>query len=164
MATTKKTTDYTGRTVDILAFDGAFSDGKFELAQSLHSSSKPSGQVCAGIQKLTQRWVIELLTPRGSMPYLPTRGSSFLNNVRSGKIRTEIDASLIFNFAKDQVAFNLIQEDSLGTYPADERYGSADLLGVQVVTGSKMTISVRINSLAGSTRVFVVPVSVVPAR
>jgi len=164
MAATKKTTDYTGRTVDILAFDGAFSDGKFELAQSLHSPSKPSGQVCAGIQKLTQRWVIELLTPRGSMPYLPTRGSSFLNNVRSGKIRTEIDASLIFNFAKDQVAFNLIQEDSLGTYPTDERYGSADLLGVQVVTGSKMTISVRINSLAGSTRVFVVPVSVVPAR
>ena len=164
MAATKKTTDYTGRTVDILAFDGAFSDGKFELAQSLHSSSKPSGQVCAGIQKLTQRWVIELLTPRGSMPYLPTRGSSFLNDVRSGKIRTEIDASLLFNFARDQVAFNLIQEDNLGTYPADERYGGADLLGVQVVTGSKMTISVRINSLAGSTRVFVVPVSVVPAR
>lgn len=164
MAATKKTTDYTGRTVDVLAFDGAFSDGKFELAQSLHSSSKPSGQVCAGIQKLTQRWVIELLTPRGSMPYLPTRGSSFLNDVRSGKIRTEIDASLLFNFARDQVSFNLIQEDSLGTYPADERYGSADLLGVRVVTGSKMTISVRINSLAGSTRVFVVPVSVVPAR
>jgi hypothetical protein len=164
MASTRRTTDYTGRTVDVLAFNGSFSDGRFELDQALLRAAKPSGQVCAGIQKLTQRWVIELLTPRGSMPYLTDRGSFFLNSVRSGKIRTEIDAALSFNFAKDQVAFNLMQEDSLGTYPADEMYGSVDLLGVQVITGSKMTISVRINSLAGSTRVFVVPVSVVPAR
>lgn len=164
MASTRKTTDYTGRQVDILALTGPFSDRQFELDQVLYNKEKPSGQVCAGIQKLAQRWVMEFLTPIGSIPYLPQRGSVFLNNVRSGKIRTELDATLLFNFAKDQVEYNLIQEDKAGTYPADERYASVDLLGVQVITGDKMTISVRINSVAGDTRVFVVPVAVVPAR
>jgi hypothetical protein len=164
MATTKKTTDYTGRQVDIMAFTGAFSDKQFELDQILYNDTNPSGQVCAGIQKLVQRWVIELLTPLGSMPYLTNRGSAFLNTIRSGKIRSELDATLIFNFANEQVAYNLRQEDNAGTYPDDEKYGSVDLLGVQVITGSKMTISVRINSVAGAARVFVVPVAVVPAR
>lgn len=164
MASTRKTTDYTGRQVDILALTGPFSDKQFELDQVLYNKEKPSGQVCAGIQKLAQRWVMEFLTPIGSIPYLPQRGSVFLNNVRSGKIRTELDATLLFNFAKDQVEYNLIQEDKAGTYPDDERYASVDLLGVQVITGDKMTISVRINSVAGDARVFVVPVAVVPAR
>ena len=33
MAATLKTYDYTGRTVDVAAFDGAYSDSEFELAQ-----------------------------------------------------------------------------------------------------------------------------------
>lgn len=164
MAATSRTTNYDGRLVDVLAFDGAFSDKQFELDQSLYSKSKPSGQVCAGIQKLAQRWLIEFLTPLGSIPYLTNRGSSFLNSVRSGKIRSELDARLAFNLARDQVAFNLEQEDRAGTYPDDEKYGSVDLIGVKVVLGDKLTVSLRINSLAGASRVFVVPVAVVPAR
>ena len=48
--------------------------------------------------------------------------------------------------------------------PDDEKYASAELLSVNVVQGSKITLSVQINSIAGSSRVFVVPVAVVPAR
>ena len=164
MAATSKTTNYSGRLVDVLAFDGTFSDKQFELDQSIYSKTKPSGQVCAGIQKLVQRWLIEFLTPLGSIPYLQSRGTSFLNTVRSGKIRSELDATLAFNLARDQVAFNLIQEDKAGTYPDDEKYGSVDLIGVKVVLGDKLTVSLRINSIAGASRVFVIPVSVVPAR
>lgn len=164
MATTKKTTDYTGRKVDILAFNGSFSDKQFELEQSIYNKTQTSGLVCAGVQKLAQRWVIEFLTPLGTIPYLPTRGSSFLNDVRSGKLRTELDATVSFNYARDQVADNLRLEDNSDTYPEDEKYAGAELLSVNVVQGSKITLSVQINSIAGSARVFVVPVAVVPAR
>lgn len=164
MATTKKTNDYTNRKVDILAMDGKFSDMQFELNQILYGKDNSSGKVCAGIQKLAQRWVIEFLTPLGSIPYLTNRGTIFLNSIRSGKVRTELDATLLFNFAKDQAAYNLLQEDKDGTYPDDEKYSEVNLLGVQVITGEKLSISVKINSVAGSSRVVVVPVAVVPAR
>ena len=164
MAYTARTTNYTNRKVDVLALDGSFLDKLFELDQHLYSSTNTSGKVCTGIQKLVQRWLIEFLTPRGSLKYLPLRGSSFLPLVRSGRIRTELEASMIFNSSSEEVAFNLTQEDLGTTYQDDEKYGSVDLLGVQVVMGSKLTISIRINSLAGSSRVFVVPVSVVPTR
>lgn len=164
MASTKKTLDYTNRKVDILAFNGEFSDKQFPLDQSLYSKSLNAGGVCAGIQKLAQRWLIEFFTPIGSIPYLTTRGSSFLNVVRGGYIRTELDATINFNYARDQVADNLRAEDNAGTYPDDEKYAGADLLGVNVIQGSKLTLSVQINSLAGNSRVFVVPVAVVPAR
>lgn len=164
MASTAKTTNYTNRKVDVLALDGTFSDKLFELDQHLYGKSNTSGKVCSGVQKLVQRWLIEFLTPKGSLLYLPDRGSSFLSLVRSGRVRTEFDAAIIFNSAKAEVEFNLLQEDLNTTYQDDEKYGSVDLLGVQVVAGSKLTISLRINSLAGASRVFVVPVSVVPSR
>lgn len=164
MAVTRKTTDYTDRKVDILAFDGAFNDGTFELAQNLYGAEQASGKVCAGIQKLAQRWAIEFMTPLGSVPYLPSRGCNFINQSRSGRLRTEADALTAFNFARDKVAFNLRLEDSTGTYPDDEKYASAELISLKLDTGSKLSLSVRINSLAGVSRVFVVPLTVVPAR
>lgn len=164
MAKTAKTSDYTGRKVDILAFDGAYSDVLFPLEQSLYGKSYASGKVCAGIQKLTQRWLIELLTPLGSLPYLPDRGSNFINQARSGRIRTEADASSAFYFALERVATNLITEDSNGTYPDDEKYKDASLISIKIETGSKLSLSVRLDSLAGESRIFVVPLTVVPER
>jgi hypothetical protein len=164
MAVTKKTNDYTGRKVDILAFDGAYTDGTFKMTQGLYGESQSSGKVCAGIQKLAQRWLIEFLTPLGSVPYLPARGCNFINQSRSGRLRTEADAFTAFTFARDKVAFNLRLEDNAGTYPDDEKYSGVELLALKLEIGSKLSLSVRIDSLAGVSRVFVVPLTVVPAR
>lgn len=161
MAATKKTNDYSGRKVDILALDGAFNDGVFPMEQTLYTNGS---KVCSGIQKLAQRWLIEFFTPRGSIPYLPDRGSDFIYKTRSGRIRTELDARLAFNFAKESVAVNLKREDAAGVYPEDEQYKDAVLLAVQVVMGSSLNLSVRIDSVADASRVFVVPLNVVPAR
>ena len=162
MARTNKTTDYSGRKVDILALDGAFNDVVFQLDQNLYSSN--GSKVCAGIQKLAQRWLIEFLTPAGSMPYMTDRGCDFINKVRSGRIRTELDATMAFNFAKERVGFNLRKEDRAGSFPEDEQYKEATLDGIRVDIGSKLTLSVIIDSVAGDKRVFVVPLNVVPSR
>lgn len=161
MATTQKTNNYSGRKVDILALDGAFNDSVFPMEQTLYSNGS---KVCSGIQKLAQRWLIEFLTPLGSIPYLPNRGSNFIYKVRSGRIRTELDARLAFNFARDSVAVNLKREDVEGKYPEDEQYKDAVLLAIQVMMGRSLNMSVRIDSVADASRVFVVPLNVVPAR
>lgn len=164
MAATKKTTDYTDRKVDILILDGNYTASVFDLSQSLYASSYPSGKVCAGIQKLTQRWLIEFLTPLGSIPYLKERGSNFINVVRSGRLRSEADVMSAFEFANDRVASNLRAEDFKGEYPNDEKYSGAQLLSVKIVVGNKISLSVRIDSLEGASRIFVVPITVVPLR
>ena len=164
MAITKKTKDYTNRKVDILILDGDYTSSMFDLAQSLYASSYPSGKVCAGIQKLAQRWLIEFLTPLGSMPYLKERGSNFINVVRSGRLRSEADIMSAFEFANDGVALNLRNEDLNSEYPNDEKYSDAQLLSVKIVVGSKINLSVRIDSLEGASRIFVVPITVVPLR
>lgn len=161
---TRKTDDYTDRKVDILAFDGTYTDGTFKLTQGLYGNSQLGGKVCAGIQKLAQRWLIEFFTPLGSVPYLPTRGCNFINQSRSGRLRTEADAFTAFTFARDKVAFNLRLEDNAGIYPNDEKYSNVELISLKLDVGSKLSLSVRIDSLAGVSRIFVVPLTVVPVR
>jgi hypothetical protein len=164
MAATLKTYDYTGRTVDVAAFDGAYSDSEFELAQGIMGAGYKSGKVVTGIQKLVQRWVIEFLTPVGSMPYLLDRGSIFLNSARSGRLRTEADVVSLFAFCNSKISDNLLREDLLGVYPEDEQYSDAKLISVAVSVGSKVSLTIAINSKAGADRIFTVPIQIVPAR
>ena len=164
MAITKKTKDYTNRKIDILILDGDYTSKVFSLPQSLYDSASPSGKVCAGIQKLVQRWFIEFMTPLGSMPYFKERGSNFINVIRSGRLRTESDIKDAFAFANAGVAFNLRAEDAKGEYPNDEKYSNAELLSIKLVIGNQVSLSVRVDSLEGVSRIFVVPITVVPLR
>ena len=50
------------------------------------------------------------------------------------------------------------------SFPEDEQYKEATLDGIRVDIGSKLTLSVIIDSVAGDKRVFVVPLNVVPSR
>jgi hypothetical protein len=164
MAPTLKTYDYTGRTVDVAALDGTYANTEFELVQGIMGAGYKSGKVVTGIQKLVQRWVIEFLTPVGSMPYLLDRGSIFLNSARSGRMRTEADVISVFAFANSKISDNLFKEDALGVYPEDEQYSDAKLISVSIVTGSKVSLTIAINSRAGADRIFTVPIQIVPAR
>lgn len=164
MASTLKTYDYTGRTVDVAALDGTYANTEFELVQGIMGAGYKSGKVVTGIQKLVQRWVIEFLTPVGSMPYLLDRGSIFLNSARSGRMRTEADVISVFAFANSKISDNLFKEDALGVYPEDEQYSDAKLISVSIVTGSKVSLTIAINSRAGADRIFTVPIQIVPAR
>lgn len=164
MAATLKTYDYTGRTVDVAALDGTYANFEFELAQGIMGAGYKSGKVVTGIQKLVQRWVIEFLTPVGSMPYLSKRGSVFLNEARSGRMRTEADVMSVFAYANSKISDNLFEEDSLGVYPEDEQYSDARLISVAISLGSKVSLTIAIDSKVGADRIFTVPIQIVPAR
>ena len=91
--------DYLNRRFDVLALQGAQSRGEVLLNQSIFSTGN-SGQICTGVQKLAQRWALEFLTIRGSMPFhMSERGSDFMTWLRHGRIRTEFDVTSYFNFA-----------------------------------------------------------------
>lgn len=148
--------DYLGRKADILAFQP--NKNNTELSQTI-ASDFTGGNLCTGIQKLAQRWVLEFLTPSGSMPYKSKRGCSFIPNVRSGLLRTGLDISSFFASAATDVSVNLKAEDST-TDPDDERFDKAELKGFQTSSDGVLTLNVAISSLAGTSRVVILPISV----
>lgn len=104
-------------------------------------------QAVTGIQKLAQRALLELLTRKGSMLLLPTRGSSLLDSISRGGVRTEADVYQAFAFASTDVLRNLAA-DTATADPADEKLRSFELTGASVLPGY-IQLNVRIESEAG---------------
>jgi hypothetical protein len=148
--------DYQGRKFDILAFQPkSFST---ELSQAVAGDSS-GGLICVGVQKLAQRWVLEFLTPVGSIPYKTDRGSSFMPRLAAGEIRTDVDVSTFFYLAAAQVKPNLINEDAL-TDPDDEKFASVSLDNFSFAPGGKLVLQVSVYSVAGASRQVILPISV----
>ena len=54
---------YIGRSIDVLAFRGGQRAGDVLLEQSL-ADQFSTGEICTGLQKLAQRFILALLTER----------------------------------------------------------------------------------------------------
>lgn len=148
--------DYQDRKVDILAFQ--LNDSKTQLSQAL-AVENSGGNICTGIQKLAQRWVLEFLTPVGSVPYKPRIGTPFLEKVRQGAIKNNFDVVTYFSASALLVELNLKREDSTSD-PADERFSSATLDGFSFSNSGKLILNVTLLSAAGTSRKVIMPISV----
>ena len=154
--------DYTGRRFDVLALRGGQSSGVQQLESSLFAPAV-SGEVCTGIQKLAQRWVLEFLTIRGSMGFhLEDRGSDFVQWLRQGRLRTEFDVQTYFGFAARQVQ-NSLREEEPEDMPDDERLDQATLAQVQI-SEQGLELTVEVTSRAGESRQVILPLALTPAN
>lgn len=151
--------DYATRRYDLLAFEGVKLDKESQLNLLLFSDNN-SGQICAGIQKLAQRWLLEFLTERGSMVGKPTRGCDFMRSVRTGRFQNQTDVFYAFAYAETIVRRNLRQEETEET-PNDERIDSAAPISISFLPGYAQ-LRIQINSLAGDSREIILPVSTLP--
>ena len=148
--------DYSGRQVDVLAFDGATKFGAVALQQVLAQPGE-GGKVTAGIQKLAQRFLLELLTIRGSILYDPTRGTNFLAEAQAGQLNTQLDVYGAFARAVKVASVNLISDES-STDPLDERFKSASIDSIAVAPGVAR-IFVTLASRAENNRTVLLPIS-----
>jgi len=149
--------DYQGRTVDLLAFQGVRAAGEAKLTHALVRPGE-GGELCTGLQKLVQRWLIEFLTTRGTMRYLPRRGCDFVGQLRRSELRTTVDATQAFYLSAQQIKLNLRSDETADT-PDDEAFGSATLESLTVLADS-LTVRVNITSLAGRTAKAILPIQV----
>lgn len=154
--------NYLNRRFDVLALQGAKSQGDVLLNQSLFTQAD-GGQVCTGAQKLAQRWALEFLTIRGSMPFhMKERGSDFMLWIRQGFVRSEFDVRAYFNFAAQQVRTNLVNEETEDMHP-EERLQRANLDQI-VLFQDSLALHIDIVSLAGDLRQVILPISITPAN
>lgn len=150
--------EYVGRTIDLLAYSGARTGaGEVQLTMALAQPGE-GGQITTGIQKLSQRVLLEALTEKGSLRYLPLRGCDFMREARLGFFQTPMDVLASFSASLVDIQQNLQAEES-DDDPADERFASAEILAVTLVDGNA-SVTVRVLSLAGTSRDIIAPLSV----
>jgi hypothetical protein len=151
--------DFVNRKYDYLAFQPVAdrSDGLQDMALYAESSS---GKICTGAQKLAQRWALEFLTERGSMPYRPDRGCDFMTDVRQGRVRTQSDLLSNFVLASLEITRNLRREE-YEEMPDDERFDQAILTNATLQPGYA-DLRVTVVSRAGTSRTIVFPIETLP--
>lgn len=148
-------------TYDLVAFDGV-GINTFQLADQSLFNQVPPGRLCAGKQKLTQKWLLEFLTERGSMPFhMATRGTTFLNSLRNRALLNSQDVQAAFSFADLQIRQTLNALDTADT-PRDEQLIGATLVSL-VLAGEVISLTIKLTTAAGTDVVFVAPISTVPA-
>jgi hypothetical protein len=148
---------YIGRTVDLLAFDGARATGDTRMISALVLPGQ-SGALITGIAKLAQRFLIELLTEQGSLTYQPERGTMFLTRIRAGIVHTSQDLFSEFTSAEATLRNNLLLEET-NDDPDDERYSSASLISASLF-GDQATLTIRVTSRLGESRQVIYPLRV----
>ena len=146
--------DYVGRVVDISLFQGVSEGVNNRLEMSL--LGEYSGLAITGAAKLAQRFFLEIMTERGSIPSEPSRGSDFMFEARTGRLRTTAEVEQSFYLALDQVRDDLIREES-DDLPLDERYSGVTLRSVNL-SNLELHIVVVITSRAGTSREVILPI------
>jgi len=148
--------DYVERTVDVVAYQGSEIGGEKLLTQSL-GDANGDGQICTGIVKLGQRFLLELLTEQGSMQFLPLRGCTFMTEARLGYFRNQVDVLSALSRALLWIKRNLQAEES-DDDPDDERFGTAIITNIEYTPG-EAKVFITLISRAGTASV-VLPINV----
>lgn len=120
--------------------------GGRELTASL-AGADGRGAAVEGKHNLAQRWLLEIQTEAGSIPY-SAAGSSWMAKVQSGDLRSVSDARDAFLFAADEAADRLLAEDAAAGLEDEEAYDGFDLLDLYF-EDRRVVVHVRVKSRAG---------------
>lgn len=153
------TSNYSGRTVDLLIFQNTAPSGRRSITLGLGGAT--GGFVTTGVQKLSQMWSIFFLTELGSVPSSLALGTNFLFALRTGAIQDESDVKTEFSMAANLVFSQLRAREAASDLPVpdDEKIRAAALLGFSLnKSNSTLTLLVGLTSQAGTTREIFLPV------
>ena len=147
--------DYVDRHADVLlyAYD-AVARGEQLSPPDLAAGS---GHLVTGVHKMAQWFLLELLTPVGSVAHRGI-GTGFLSQAKRGVWRTSADVTRDYALAAAQArrAMRLRQRVS---DPADERLAKDELISVAIASGS-VSLRIALTSAAGDRREYVVPIDI----
>jgi len=149
-------TDYKDRQRDISILDYPVV-ASFDGTVVTPSFGKVS-KFCAGTQKLIQRYTILMLTNIGSQKFYPDFGTDFLWPLQAGISPTSrLEAFQIFYLA-DSSAVGTIKNYQIDNpdIPEDEQLSFTELEDL-VLSGSYVSFSVKLTTLAGNLSNFLIP-------
>ena len=148
-------TNYYKRSIDLSVFQGIDEKRMVTVNQSLFGNG---GEVCTGLQKLIQRWLITFLTPKGAVKFHPNWGTNYVSEAAS--FHSEIDAEIAFYSANADACEQMRREED-NNMELEERIEKVTLNGISVYdTG--FSLSVTVVSRFGESSPLVLPINVNP--
>ena len=147
--------DYTGRTVDLFIMQGAQESGMQAITPGLGADF--GGAVTTGVQKAAQFFMILFLTELTTRTHEPTFGTRFITKTRHSNVNSS-QVQLAFHEAAEDVMEQQSRYKETGAAD-DEVIGNLELLNFSIPNTAELDLTVRITTLAGSSRVVVLPVT-----
>jgi hypothetical protein len=151
-------TQYLGRSVDLLAYDNIIVTPGVSLLVPALATAGGGGKIVTGLAKLMQRFIIRLFTVRGSVHHFPTEGCQFRQDASSGRLRTITDVFSSFSSSVSDIKEQFFREQK-ATDPDDEIFENAELLSVSF-SGDRLTLLIQITTAAGRSAQFIMPLEV----
>ena len=149
--------DYSGRTVDLLIFQGTQPSGMVQVSLGFGDA----GYLTTGIQKVSQTFALSFLMESGSVPDQRAYGTAFVTQFRLGYLRDESSVKAAFSFASDSVVRAMRIQAAQAGMPDDETIKSARLLSYSLDKGTgNLQLRVQITSEAGIARTVFLPIPV----
>lgn len=147
--------DYVGRKIDLGIFHGAVEEGRVPIRLNLSEN-----EIVTGAQKLAQLVTVLLLTEKGSDPFDPSKGTSFLIDLKLGKFTNDISVKTSFGVASQEIVRQLAIFNS-DTAPDDEKLVKMELDRVSLNESSGFIIlTVSLTTKAGKDRKVILPIGV----
>lgn len=150
--------DYVGRLNDYCVLRQTKAVGSSQELEQALFTAKDAGQICTGVHKLMQRFLLIFLLKSGSLQYDPNRGTTFMVDAERGYWRTVADVRSSFTTSKDLARRQMTAEVTT-TDPNDEILDDVTLDAVTLGDG-KVSLTMTLTSLAGSNYTFIAPISV----
>lgn len=128
----------------------------------LHGSYGP--KICAGMEKVVQRYAKLLLTDEGTVKFSEDIGGEIVSSIRRGEVSSEAYMTNVFATANKRAVTAMMVDDEseemFGSIPDDERIESAELVDLVLdEVNATVRIHVRITTMAGESYEYVVPVA-----
>jgi len=149
--------DYIGRLNDYNVFRQTKAPGTAQRLELALVTATDSGQICTGIHKLMQRFLLVLFLKKGSLRYDINRGTTFMLDAERGYWNTVTAVRSSFTAAKASARRQLKSEQKT-TDPTDEILADVTLDEVLLGDGS-VSMTMTLTSEAGSNYTFITPIN-----
>lgn len=151
------TTNYSGRTVDLLLLQFVSQPGS-DIKVTPDVSKSP--RMATGIEKLVQRYAHLFLTQVGTVKHCDTEGTEFMSSLGTGQIYDE-NTLRSSAAAANKAVFNQIRTEDRALETADdEALLSSEITNLELNRRTAtVSVTVTITSMAGDTYVYTTPIS-----
>lgn len=153
----KTTTNYSGRSVDLLLLQFVSAPGADILVKPDVSKSP---RIVTGIEKMAQRYALLFLTQTGSVKNSESEGSDFLKLLGAGQIYDENTLDSAASAANNAVFRQMRLEDSTLETKDDEAIESSKVVEVEVDRNTaSVSVTISLTSVAGESYVYTIPLA-----
>lgn len=148
--------NYTNRSVDLVAWHGVKPAGWATLSQCLFNKNQNS-EACTGIQRAVQRWIDTFLTPVGSVTFNKSKGTSFMLDIYT--MCTETDVNALFTICNVE-ALDQIKKEEEGLQE-DERINTVHLDNIELFLGN-LSLYITLTTVSGEKTKVILPIDTNP--